>query len=346
MKRSWTAICLCLLLVSIAGSQDNGLNIITPPEHRRAADQTFLTFPEWYLVYSPAEYAGFSKDQPPNEFPFVGHLKQFWASYAAVADEANKLETTNYGYHVMINVIGVSTSMEYGFKSAYETLVGRVSLATRGDQMTAEELLAANVAQDYVDFLEAEPWYKYDFAARLKELWTTTGLWGPDPLRKWERKYLLTTEYAAKAIYGWLIGKATAAGYEAPKQTTAVVVANGSNRLFGDLGLEVLDHAGGRGYSIVLLPRYQAFTDKAVELAANGTEFIEIAGNRGDILVSLLTPAGWEFNDGTARILIAQPILTQPNQKRYLISVPVARLSGLLRELAGPEIVIEHIYDY
>ena len=29
----------------------------TPEAHRRTEDQTYLTFPEWFLVFSPAEYA-------------------------------------------------------------------------------------------------------------------------------------------------------------------------------------------------------------------------------------------------------------------------------------------------
>jgi len=28
-------------------------NPLTPKEDQRPADQTFLTFPEWYLVFSP-----------------------------------------------------------------------------------------------------------------------------------------------------------------------------------------------------------------------------------------------------------------------------------------------------
>src|SRR5262249_59745368 len=46
----------------------------TPMEHRRGGDQTFLTFPEWFLVYSPAEYAAYVTDRAPSRFPFIGHV--------------------------------------------------------------------------------------------------------------------------------------------------------------------------------------------------------------------------------------------------------------------------------
>jgi len=60
------------------------LEPVTPPEHRRGAEQTFLTFPEWFLVHSPAEYAAYVSSHQPSGFPFWGHVGQFWRSYAAV----------------------------------------------------------------------------------------------------------------------------------------------------------------------------------------------------------------------------------------------------------------------
>ena len=51
--------------------------VITPKEHQRGAEQTFLTFPEWYLVHSPAEYAVFVRENNPDGFPFWGHIGQF-----------------------------------------------------------------------------------------------------------------------------------------------------------------------------------------------------------------------------------------------------------------------------
>ena len=49
---------------------------LTPVEHVRGADQTYLTFPEWFLVHSPAEYAAHVKQHAPSDFPFWGHIGQ------------------------------------------------------------------------------------------------------------------------------------------------------------------------------------------------------------------------------------------------------------------------------
>ena len=42
---------------------------VAPEEHRRTPDQTFLTFPEWFLVHSPAEYAAYLAGEGPVPSP-------------------------------------------------------------------------------------------------------------------------------------------------------------------------------------------------------------------------------------------------------------------------------------
>ena len=159
-----------------------------------------------------------------THFPYFGHIGQFWQSYGAVYEATKDADSFNWGYHVMVTVIGTSTTVEYALKSAYETLIGRLSELTRTHGPTEEDVFAADVAQDYVDFIRVVPWYEYDFAGKLQALWRETSLWGPDLIRKWERKYALTTEYGVKALYGWIIKKLTELGYEEAISVTALVV--------------------------------------------------------------------------------------------------------------------------
>lgn len=292
--------------------------VSTPAGDVRPADQTFLTYPEWFLVFSPAEYAAFTRDHNPSEFPFLGHTYQFWQGYKAVWQQTRGKYPFNGGYHLMIMVIGTSTTAEYVMRSAYETVIGRLAEETRRHGRTKEEVLAARVAQEYVDFIRVVPWYEFDFATPLKELWTTTDLWGRDPIRKWERKYFLTTEYGVKAIYGWMIKKATKAAYEEPILSTVVIDDRGNVRS---------------------LPRYEAFMTSAIGLAKQGIGFREIAGNRGEILVSVIVPTPSRAHN----VILRQPILTQPGRERLLLSVPVAQLAETLRQYDGS---VEHVFDY
>jgi len=313
------------------------------PVDRRGEEQTFLTFPEWFLVFSPAEYAEFVRAHNPDEFCFWGHIGQFWSSYGQVIHQTRaRDEPTNWGYHVMIIVIGVSTTAEYAIRSAYEQLIGRVSGLAGG--RTAEDDFGAEVAQEYVDFIRVRPWYEFDFTTRLKRLWTQTSLSGPHPFRKLERRYALTTEYLVKAVYGKIIEKATHSAYEKPILTTSVVVGSwpACERVPPEVALVSQPK---EDEALLSLPRYQDFMTPAMALAICGAEFKEIAGNRSVILMSALGPLG-QAQPSDTEVMIRQPIITQPGKEREVLVIPVAKLASVLRGLSAQGLTLEHIFDY
>jgi hypothetical protein len=343
--RAWL-LGLCLLGTLAHAGEPSLSRSLVPVEHQRTPDQTFLTFPEWYLVYSPAEYATFVKDRNPSDFPFFGHVGQFWQSYRAVHNATKDDYPFNFGYHVMIMVIGVSTTVEYALRSAYETTIGRVAELTRRGGATEEDKFGALIAQDYVDFIRIEPWYKYDFLDKVKRLWRETTFWGPNLIRKWERKYALTTEYLIKAVYGWLIKLGAQSSYDEPLPVTAATLNQWPASLTSTLpNLKLLrQHADGS--ALVTLPRYQAFTAYSLQLAQHGVRFAKIAGNASQILISVLLPAGQLPDIPPAKTLFTQPILTEPARQRVAWVVPVASLSAVLVELAQRGFEVEHVYDY
>ena len=313
----------------------------------RPADQTFLTYPEWYLVHSPEEYATFLTHSTPDAFPFLGHLGQFWGSYSAIYEHIADTYPFNAGYHMMVMVIGLSTTVEYATRAAYEAAFGRVTRMVAGDTMTAEDRYAAGAARRYVDFVNHTPFYKYPFADDLGGLWTDVPLSDEgNALRKWERRYVLTTEYGFKAFYAWLIGKMTAGAYTKPLLTTRVEIRGRppANRE-GLPKLEVLEEKSGS--TVMNLPRYGEFTTYAVALAQAGVAFQTIAGNDGDILTTILTPATASVaSSDWMTVLFDQPLLTQPDLKRVGVVCKVADLSRLLRHFDSDLNVIEHVYDY
>jgi hypothetical protein len=343
---------LALLLMLSHGSasgagieiHDDHSAIAASAADRRGEEQTFLTFPEWFLVFSPAEYAQFVRRHTPDEFCFWGHIGQFWHGYGAVIEQTRaRREPPNWGYHVMIVVIGVSTTIEYAIRSAYETVVGRV-VATFGHARTAEDEYAARVAQEYVDFIRYKPWYEFDFWGRLRGLWAQTDLFGPNPARKWERKYALTTEYAVKAAYGWLIEKATRTAYETPIESTSVVVDRWPVCGQTPAGVSVIKKVS-EAQVLLALPRYEGFEAPAVALARCGAQFQEIAGNRSVIVVSVEGTEGATAPTATA-IMLRQRIITRPGRERLVLIVPVAGLAAALNGFSGDGMTLEHIFDY
>ena len=330
-----------LAVAAVAGAATSS---VTPPEHLRGVEQTFLTYPEWFLVFSPAEYASYVRHASPDGFPFLGHVRQFWQGYAAVTEASHaRGNDLNPGYHLMVMVIGVSTSVEYALRSVYESLLGRLSQATAGAP-TPEDQLAARVAQDYVDFIRELPWYEYDFTKQLGALWSLPAT-GPDLARKWERRFALTTEYGIKALYAKLIKLGTRSIYDTPLLVTAAVVQPAPRPDPKLPAVKVLK-ALPDGAALVTVPRYEAFTAYAQGLAAQGLEFQEIAGNRSILLVSLVGDQQWQPRTGIEQRLLEQPILTQPGRKRVVATAQVQHLGAALREWAQAGVQVEHLFDY
>jgi hypothetical protein len=318
---------------------------VTPVEHVRGLEQTFLTYPEWFLVFSPAEYAEFIAREQPSNFPYFGHIGQFWQSYKAVFDETRARELDlNPGYHLMIMVIGVSTTVEYALRSAYENLIGRFAEQIQ-HQPTAEDQFAVIVAKDYVNFIRVLPWYEYDFWSKLKGLWQDTPLFGQDIIRKWERRFALTTEYGIKVIYGQFIKIATKSMYETPLLVTAIHV-NPAPQPDPKLTEVKLLKNSLDGSALIAVPRYEAFMVYAHGLALQGLDFREIAGNQSIILVSLIGPQSWTPKTGISKILFEQPILTQPGLKRVAATIEINSMGSALREWSEQRISLEHIFDY
>lgn len=331
-------VCGCLAAVAAPGKPAAG------PEHVRGVEQTLLTYPEWFLVFSPHEYGEFIAANEPSRFPYYGHIGQFWQSYKAVFEETQRRSLDlNPGYHLMIMVIGTSTTVEYAIKSAYETLVGRLAASTAG-QPTPEDAYAAAVAQDYVKFIRMLPWYEYDFGVALKRLWRDVPTSGSDVLRKWERRFALTTEYTVKMGYAKLIKMGTTSIYDAPLPVTAIVARPAPKEDVALPDLKQLSELPD-GAALVTVPRYEAFTAYSQALADQGVDFAEIAGNDSFILVCVLAPEVWK-PDASLSQLLAQPILTRPGVQRVLLAVPVKELARSLREWKTAELQVEHVFDY
>jgi hypothetical protein len=319
--------------------------LTAPPEHRRPPDQTFLTFPEWYLVHSPAEYARYlASGAPVSAFPLFAHIRQFWQGYAAVTHEVRRYPF-NGGYHLMICVIGASTTVEYALKGLYEHTIGRLAQGTASGPVP-EERFAAAYAQRYVDFIRVDPWYLFDFGTELRTLWSDVPASGPNLIRRWERRFLLTTELLVKSGYGHLIKWATHSIYDAPRPVTAVVLTAMPARAASAANPEFALLGSAPGGVLATLPRYAAFTPNARWLALQGIDFREIAGNDGEILVSVLVHRDWVPN-ADERVLFEQPVITEPGVRRSVLAVPIGRLGAVLRAFQAQRgLRLEHIYDF
>ncbi|HZE76485.1 MAG TPA: FAD-binding oxidoreductase [Gemmatimonadales bacterium] len=316
--------------------------------YRRDEGQTFLTHPEWYIVYSSDEYAEYLRDHLPTDFPYVASIGQYWTNYREVVALTRHRYPFNWGYQVMLWVIGTSYSAELTIKALYENTVGRFSGWTAGHALSDEDHYAWTVAADYGRFIHVRPWYEYAFFPRLRDLWGAVPLWGEHPVRKWERKFFLSAEYGIKAVYAGVIEAATRAAYTPEDDRMQLVVTGWSDTMAGrEPGLLALARLDSL-HTLVAGPRYDGFRDLLRDLArARGSlRITEIAGN-DEIFVSGLAPATWAYAGSTGAVEYALPLPTDPSRKRVALRLPVRGLLPALGRLdAEGRLAVDHIYDY
>jgi hypothetical protein len=312
---------------------------ITPASDVRPADQTFLTFPEWFLVFSPQEQADYYNKKTSTSFPFMSHVSQMWKSYRIINKQIKEDFPVNTGYHFMIWVIAGSTTVEYGAKALYENLIGR--LTDTKDVVTDEDKFNAQFANDYVTFIKDRPWYEFDFKSQLKKLWSLPKT-GSNMFRKWERRYCLTSELLVKWGYGKLIGVGTRSVYGAALPTTVVLVDGVPANFPSENVFQIFDDQS----ALIKLPRYDKFNDAVAEIAKQGIGFREIAGNNSAILVSVITPADQNLNYEHVQTIFVQPITSDRSKKRLALVTPVPNLHNLLLQLGKDGVTIEHVFDY
>jgi FAD/FMN-containing dehydrogenase len=321
------------------------------PGYARKEASEYLTHPEWDLVYGSEAYARWLEaGKRPSGFPYVGSVGTFWRSYAGTYAAAKSRYDVDAGTHVMLNVIGVSTAIEYGLKGLYENTIGRLFELNMPDGGTAEDRYAAKVAREYATLISTKGWYEFSFMRAFRGLWREVPLGGPGLLRKWERRFALSAEYLVKAAYASLIGAGTATGY-APDELTRHVVAVGwseplDSSIVGSAHFKRMRDLD-RGYALLSVPRYDPFRDALLALSdhADCVRIAEISGSEV-VTVAGTAPNDWPTPPRTSTV-VAYRMPDDPARTRMLLRVQardlLAVLAGMRRER---RFVVEHVYDY
>jgi hypothetical protein len=214
-----------------------------------------------------------------------------------------------------------------------------------GHQAVEEDLYAYQVAREYASFVHIRPFYEFHFGRSFTGLWKNTRLWGPHPLRKWERKLWLSLDYGVEALYCGLIEKASHGVYGVEDDLTYAWIENTPVAVFTENPrIRKVKDAGPQAF-IVAIPRYQEFTDIVERLSRQGVRFVQIAGNE-QVLVTAIVPSDWANDLGGSQLLFSTGILTQPGLKRVALRSAVSSLHAVLNGLADRGLKVEHVYDF
>lgn len=343
-----TAVCVLLLLpvgyvevfCRADANQAAYRPILQEPEFQRMEANSFLTYPEWHIVYAYEGLANTLQSSDEYAFDYATSIGGFWSSLCDLNRTADEHGGADSQTRQMVHVIGVSFTLEMALKALYEETIGRLFAVIRGPQKTAQDLYSAKMATDYAKFLHQVPWYKYDFSASIDEL-------NQQPissfLRSWERRLALGGEWWAKAQYAKAIAGAVAATGPAQLKIRSVVRNLTSSQLAAISGVTVI---GGADEDLIIeTPRYRAFTKIIEEISRQGGQIVEIAGN-DDIMVSVLEPAGTAQSEMKSSKLISRIARDGFDSDRILVLAKVPDLAGVLKEIESTGRSVEHIYDY
>lgn len=313
--------------------------------YKKGEEQTFLTLPEWYLVFNPNEYADFlERGNNPSDFPFFLSIDEYWALYDRVNVLADDLYPANFEYQTMLWVIGVSTTAEFVAKGAYENTIGRFTRWTASED-TPEDFLIQEAHRAYGDLIFTEPWYKFPFWDYVQRAWGDTPFFGANFIRKLERKMLATLEFGFKSTYAKLIGFGAQTAFEGSDGlVTMHIVADANSLPAIDPRIRVLRDFG-EGDLIVTLPRWGGFTEIMPKLAAGGVEFVEISGN-DEILITTVEDQVLALRPDKARFLFKSMVISPVGKKRSVYVVRIEDLKEALNSLKNRNITLEHVFDF
>jgi hypothetical protein len=313
------------------------------PGYQRDGSATFLTLPAWYVVYSAEEYAAFVKSRPPSRFPYFAAIGQYWRYYTSSCGGTKRVYPFHAGTHLILALTGLAFTIDNTVKGAYENTVGVVTESI-GFYHTEEDVFARKTARQYAEFVHTAPWYDYPFADRLEALWRETPMWGLDLVRKWERRFALSAEYALMATYAGIVRLGTHTVQQPGDLVIHAWIEGAPDHIFDDDRIRKIKPVGAQAY-IVTIPRLDAFTPIVTGLAKQGVRFRELAGN-DEIVLTVIAPSALDFRLATGEVVLKEPLLTDPGATRIAIKAPVVSLHTLLDELARRGITVERFYDY
>ena len=239
--------------------------------------QTFLTVPEWYLVFNPKEYADYLEaGNNPSSFPFYASIDEYWTLY----DRSMKLVSAAYAkneeYNTMLNVIGVSITLEYTAKMFYENTLGRIFSWLSNGTVSDEEKTIIAAQRSYSDFIYDKAWYEFKFMPWVKKVWSVTNSAESNWLRKMERTLFFTAEFTFKAGYAKLIEWAAQATYEEPVTEIYLLVST-RDTVQTSRHLKIVHEQDDK--EIISITRWGIFTKTVLEISHKNIDIEEIGGN-------------------------------------------------------------------
>ncbi|MBP9757258.1 MAG: hypothetical protein KBD06_01525 [Candidatus Pacebacteria bacterium] len=314
------------------------------PEYTsRHIEQTYLTLPEWYQVYSYNEFGDFlMAGGRQSDFPFLSSAVNFWSYYAIAADRSSDQEF-NWLYNFVDWVIGFNLTFEYAVKAVYENTIGSITQTLAGSDTEADAFIAESW-NSYAERMYQYTWYHYPYFTDIGGIWRDTPLFDKHFIRNIERKVAFTFSYAIKGTYAraWLL---TAA--QKDNRTLSIVHTTDKGALDAP-GVEILKDLDNDNY-LILTERYAGFKNSMLALIGRDVRFVEVM-DHDVITLSYLSRAETEPfpYSGLVSLIDKRQLFfnAQGFLYRNVLQVPVADLPEALDAIKTSGSQFEMIYDF
>ena len=329
---------------SSAANASTGFDI-DDPKYMRAEGDSFLTYPEWYIVYAYSDLAGVTRASSESSFDYFGSIGGFWSSLCGARRSTSLARPPTQDQMITDYIIGSSFMAEMVVQGLYERTIGALTVAWRGSARTKEDAFNLALLDDYAKFLEQTPWYRYPFADKLSELWHDVPF--EPSLRSVERRFSLSLQYGIKSIYAKGV-EALAGLSPADLDIGSVVLVPSAQALPTDARIRpVRDvrETDGREGVLMITPRYREFTGIIREIGAKGVSFAEIAGNTR-ILTTVLVPPGNLPSASGAKPIFETDVQSMPGWRRVGYDTQVSAVAALPAAVEAHGAKFEHAYDY
>jgi hypothetical protein len=318
---------------------------VDDPRYARAEGDSFLTYPEWYIVYAYSDLAGVTRASSESSFDYYRSVKGFWSSLCGARRASSSARPATQDQMITDYIIGSSFTAEMAVQGLYERTVGALTVAWRGSERTEEDKFNQALLDDYAKFLEQTPWYRYPFADKLSALWNDVPF--EPSLRSVERRFSLSLQYGVKSVYAKAI-EALAGLSPADLEIGSVVLAPAAQALPADARIrsvrEVRSNDGRQGV-LMITPRYREFTSIIREIGAKGLSFGEIAGNTRILTTVLVPPGELPLSDG-AKPIFETDVQSMPGWRRVGYDTEVTVVAALPARVEASGARFEHAYDY
>lgn len=294
-------------------------------------------------MYNPKEYANYLESgKNPSDFPFYKSIDEYWKLYDRSLKLTSKAYPENSEYKTMLQVIGVSMTMEYGAKILYENTIGRFFSLFAEEKSSESEKVIIEAQKAYSDFIYQTAWYEFKFLPWITKVWTASEKSDHSVLRKWERTFLFTVEFSFKAFYSQLIEWAAKSTYETPVDKIYLIVSNvDSIKESKDIKIIKRD----RDKMIIAITRWEVFTKQMIELSKQDVKIFEISGN-DEIAISTIMNKSQDIKLQDIKLLYQSQIVTDEKLKRNVYLLPVEKLLPFIKILQSNNVTVEHVYDY